>query len=104
MGKSHGTIRERILMCSSCHKPIVDSNYYVVLATRGLKKYLYHNTAQLCASAEPLQKDWYRQNDRTRTQTYHRTQARLQDSDGYTWNTDDSLPVWLGDMELEDNL
>lgn len=103
MGKSSGTIRERILMCASCQKPIGNSEHYTILG-RGLKKYLYHSTAQLCASAEPLQKDWYRQNDRTNTKTYNRTQARLQDSDGHTWDTDDSLPVWLGDMESEDNI
>ena len=92
-------IRDRInlTLCNACYKPIVDDNFYIVLGHRRLKKYIYHSTAQLCADAEPLKKDWYRQNDRTKT--HNRTKARLQEGDGHSGDTDDSLPMWLGDME-----
>ena len=92
MGKSYGPIRDRLNLCSSCGKPIVDNNYYTITTNRKAN-YIYHNDYATCANAEPLPKDWYRQNDRTRTKTYNRTQARLHDSDGYTGDADDSVPM-----------
>jgi len=99
VGKSHGSIRERINLCSSCGKPVVDDNYYTITTRHNSGKYMYHMDYAACANAKELAKDWYRQNDRTRTQTYNRIKTRLQDGDGYTGDTDDSVPVWLRDME-----
>ena len=94
-------IRDRInlTLCNTCYKPIVDDNFYIVLGHRRLKKYIYHSTAQACANAEPLKKDWYRQNDRTKT--HQRAKAGLQDSNGHSGNTDDDMSVWFDDLELE---
>ena len=91
MGKSYGSIRERLVLCYACGKPIADDNFYTVKSNRKLKNYIFHSTAQVCADAQPLAKDWYRQNDRTKT--HNRTQARLQKRDGYSWDTDDSMPM-----------
>ena len=102
VGKSYGSIRERLVLCYACGKPIADNNFYTVKSNRKLKNYIFHSTAQVCADAQPLAKDWYRQNDRTKT--HNRTKARLQESHGYQGDTDDSMSVWLGDMESEDNL
>lgn len=102
VGKSYGSIRERLVLCYTCGKPIVGDKMYTVPSTRKLKKDIFHSTARECADAEPLARDWYRQNDRTKT--HHRTKARLQESHGYQGESYDSMPVWLGDMESEDNL
>lgn len=101
MGKSYGTIRDRLNLCGSCSKPIVGENYYsITLKNKSVKN--YHDNYAACANAEPLPKDWYRQNDRT--STHYRTQARLQEGDGYSGDTDDAMSVWLGDMEPEDSV
>ena len=102
VGKSYGSIRERLVLCYACGKPIADNNFYTVKSNRKLKNYIFHSTAQVCADAQPLAKDWYRQNDRTKT--HNRVKTRLQKGDGYQGDTDDSMSVWLGDMESEDNL
>ena len=92
---THVAIRQRVKesLCQSCAKPIVDDNYYTVPSSKNNKEYRYHNTAQQCASAEPLKKDWYRQNDKT-TKAHYGTKARLQNGDGHSWDGDDDLPVW----------
>lgn len=101
VGKSYGSIRERLVLCYACGKPIADNNFYTVKSNRKLKNYIFHSTAQVCADAQPLAKDWYRQNDRTKT--HNRTKTRLQEGDGYQGDTDDSVSVWLRDLEPEDN-
>lgn len=102
VGKSYGSIRERLVLCYACGKPIADNNFYTVKSNKKLKNYIFHSTAQVCADAQPLAKDWYRQNDRTKT--HNRTKARLQEGDGYQGDTDDSVSVWLRDLESQDNL
>ena len=88
-----------VILCESCSKPLGDE-YIVVKAWK--RDYKYHKDYMACANAEPLRRDWKRQSERTKT--HNRTKARLQESDGHTGDTDDSMPVWLGDMESEDNL
>lgn len=102
MGKSYGSIRSRLMLCYSCGKPIVGEDYYRVPSTKRLKEYVFHNTAQLCADAQPLAKDWYRQNDRTKA--HNRTQTRLHTGDGYSRDINDNMPMWLRDMEFEDSI
>ena len=102
MGKSHGTIRERIVFCGACSKPIVDDNFFSVKSFSRNKEMKFHNTAQDCANADKLQRDWYRQHDRT--SAHHRTKAGLQAGDGYTRDTNDDMSVWLGDLELENRI
>lgn len=73
MGKSHGSIKSRLNLCYSCNKPIVGTDFLVVNSTRTSAKQKYHSTPQECASADQLKRDWYRQNDKTKT--HNRTKA-----------------------------
>lgn len=103
MGKSyHGTIRQRIPFCNSCYKPIVGDSFYTVSSKRTNALFKYHNTPQDCANADELEKDWYRKYDRTKT--YNRTKAGLQESDGYTGESDDDMPVRFRDMEFKNHI
>ena len=102
MGKSNGTIRSRLNLCGTCRKPIVGDNFFFVKSVHNAKGMNFHNTAQDCANAEPLVRDWYRQHDRT--SAYHRTKAGLQAGDGYTRDTHDDMSVWLGDLELKNRI
>jgi hypothetical protein len=97
MGKSHGSIRSRLPLCDSCYKLIVGDNFHTVSSNRTKAVFKYHNTPQDCANAGELEKDWYRKYDRT--QKYKRVKTGLQGSDGYSWDTDDSLPLWLVGMD-----
>lgn len=102
MGKSNGTIRERLNLCGACRKPIVSDNFFSVKTYNNPKGMNFHNTAQDCANAEPLMRDWYRHYDKT--SAHHRIKAGLQAGDGYTRDTHDDMSVWLGDLELENHL
>lgn len=99
MGNSYGTIRSRLNLCASCGKMIVDDNYYSIALKKNKAIYNYHNDYNACANAEPLPKDWYRQNDRT--STHYKAKAELQESDGYSWDTNDDMSVWLDGMESQ---
>ena len=102
MGKSNGTIVERLNLCGTCRRPIVSDNFFSVKTYNNAKSMNFHNTAQDCANAEPLRRDWYRQHDRT--SAHHRTKAGLQAGDGYTRDTHDDMSVWLGDLEFKSRI
>ena len=102
MGKSHGTIRDRLPLCDSCYKLIVGDNFHTVSSKRTNAVFKYHNTPQDCATAAELEKDWYRKYDITKT--HNRTKAGLQESDGYTGDIDDSMPLWFRDMEPKNSI
>ena len=58
--KQYKPIVERILLCRSCAKPIIDDRHYTVKG-KGVDKFFFHLSAIDCANAEELRKDWYRQ-------------------------------------------
>ncbi len=99
MSRRHVSIYDRIkdTLCASCSKPIIGEEYHTVPSSKYNKEYRYHNTAQQCADADPLIKDWYRRHDRT--QTYKRTKDRLNHSDGHKRDTDDDMSLWLDGVE-----
>ena len=65
MGKSNGTIRDRIVFCGACSKPIVGDNFFSVKTFNTGKDMKFHNTATDCANADKLERDWYRHYDKS---------------------------------------
>jgi hypothetical protein len=97
--KKHG-----IFICSACGKPIEENRVNLVHKMRNVEKWYFHSTPEECASADKLKKDWRRIVRREAIETHNGTEAGLQDSDGYSWDTDDSMSMWFGDMEPQDHL
>ena len=79
-----------ILICSACDKPIVGESIMIHNKLRDILKWAYHTSSTECANAPDLVKDWRRDG---RAKAHNGTQARLQERDGYSWDTDDSMPM-----------
>lgn len=92
MGKSLTLLQSRgILICSTCDKPIVGESIMIPNKLNSkVFKWAYHTSPTECANAPDLIKDWRRNG---RAKAHNRTQARLQERDGYSWDTDDSMPM-----------
>ena len=82
-----------IIFCSSCAKPIEGERLTIKNKLHGKEKWHYHKSVDECANAPAIKKDWRRIDKQRQTETYHRAQAGLQASDGYSWDTDNSVSV-----------
>jgi hypothetical protein len=80
-----------IVLCANCNKPVTGEALVVKNKLRDKEKFVYHTTPTECANAPQLARDWKRIGKQTKT--HNGTQARLQDSDGYSWDTNHSMSM-----------
>lgn len=82
-----------IKFCAACAKPLAGEYYTLLHKFKGKTIWHYHNSVEECANAPAIKKDWRRSVRTEETETHNRVETGLQDSDGYTWDTDDSVPL-----------
>ncbi len=85
---------KNIVFCSACSKPIAGDYFTIKNKLHGKEKWSYHTTVAECANAPAIKKDWRRIERQERTEAHNRTEARLHEVDGYSWQSDDSMPMW----------
>jgi hypothetical protein len=85
--------KQDIKFCAACAKPLAGDYYTILHKFQGKVIWHYHNTPQECAEAPAIKKDWRRIVKREQAETHNRTKARLQEGDGYSWDTNDSLSM-----------
>lgn len=85
--------KKDILFCSACAKPLAGEYYTIKHKMHGKESWHYHNSYEECAEAPAIRKDWKRIVKQGQTKTHNGTQARLQEGDGYSWDTNNSMPM-----------
>lgn len=82
-----------IKFCGACAKPLANEYYTVLHKYGGKTIWHYHNSIEECASAPAIKKDWRRSVRPEEAKTHNRVEAGLQEGDGYSWDTDDSMSL-----------